>query len=311
MSTKVQLIGGSFQDSEGAVLANGYLKMRLSQDCMVNNSQVCSGVEITIQLDSNGNVASTSSTPAASNQFVWGNDQLAPINSFYRVTGYKANGQPAWGPNNQQVIGNGGTFDVGTWVPNSVVNWTPSPQIPFVKVNGVALSSQAILDFENSGSVTWVDAGNGQVQAAAAGGSGMTLVAESHQTRASSGTVTVTPTLGGNFSKGLYQYFISFVLASSGTEVATLEYCLSFQSYGGIVCNQSGHLSPPPGDVALTNLIGGSSFQLNEWVGVEFGGQGGFALEAQPSLKWEFFTDAVNPLSVNMDLWIYRVATLP
>src|SRR5437016_9876641 len=121
MPSRVTLINGSFEDAEGNLLANGYLVMRLSQDGAISGvGQICSGIDITITLDSSGNVNAS--------QSVWGNDQMTPINSFYRVFGYKANGQLAWGPNNQQVNGSGGTFDVGTWIPNTVLNWTPSLQ---------------------------------------------------------------------------------------------------------------------------------------------------------------------------------------
>src|ERR1039457_6648626 len=101
--SKVEVINGNFQDCQGNVLANGYLTLRLSSDEEVNDSIICSGVDIRIQLDVNGNVVS--------GQSVWGNDQMIPVNSYYRVTGYTAAGQVSYGPNNQQIIGNGGTFD--------------------------------------------------------------------------------------------------------------------------------------------------------------------------------------------------------
>lgn len=115
MSTPCTLTGGSFQDAEGNLLVNGYLKFRLSQDASVNDSNICAGVEITIPLDSNANAVGGSS--------IWGNDVLSPINTFYRVTGYTHAGQPAWGPNNQTIQGS--TFDLGTWVPNQVISWVP------------------------------------------------------------------------------------------------------------------------------------------------------------------------------------------
>src|ERR1019366_6804161 len=127
---KVQLTGGSFQDSEGNLLSLGYLEMQLSQDESVSGSgQICSGITITIQLDVNGAVV------VSPVQSVWGNDVMLPVNSYYRVTGFSAKGQLAWGPNNQQVTG-AGPFDVGTWVPNQVVSWTPSLQAPAITVNG-------------------------------------------------------------------------------------------------------------------------------------------------------------------------------
>ena len=155
--SKVQLVGGNFQDAEGNVLALGYLKMRLNQDSVVNSSQICSGVEITINLDNSGGV---NVSPV---QAVWGNDQLSPANSFYRVTGYKSNGQPAFGPNNQQVIGSGGTFDVGTWVPNLVVSWTPPLQPLILQTNEVANGDQLILDLHAGTGISLADNGLGRV----------------------------------------------------------------------------------------------------------------------------------------------------
>jgi hypothetical protein len=170
MSAMVQLTGGHFQDSEGNVLADGYLKFVLNQDSSVNNSQICSGVEITIYLDAFGDVISSPG------QFVWGNDQLSPENSYYTVTGYTAEGQIAWGPNNQQVTGNGGTFDLGTWIPNQVISWFPSLQAGIgVEVEGSPLSSSTVLDLVNTGNVTFTDNGGGRVSASASIPSGPTL----------------------------------------------------------------------------------------------------------------------------------------
>jgi hypothetical protein len=173
MPAKTQLIGGNFQDLEGNVLANGYFTMRLNQDETVNDSQVCSGIIIRIQLDSTGNVATTSSTPPVTNQFVWANDIMVPVNSYYTVTVYSAAGQIVWGPNNQQVSSGGvggGTFDVGTWTPNTVISWTPSAQLVEFEVAGVPLSSQTTVDFVNTGNVTFTDEGGGQISASAGGG---------------------------------------------------------------------------------------------------------------------------------------------
>jgi hypothetical protein len=162
-ATKVQLTGGAFQDSEGNVLALGYLKMKLSQDALISGvGQICSGIEITINLDSSGDVVAS---PA---QSVWGNDQMTPANSYYRVFGYKANGQLAWGPNNQQVNGSGGTFSLGSWTPNTVISWTPAIQIPELQVNGVDNAVQDVLNLKDTASVTWIDDGNGSVEATAA-----------------------------------------------------------------------------------------------------------------------------------------------
>jgi hypothetical protein len=119
MASPTQLIGGSFQDPQGNLLADGYLKFQLSQDCSApGNISIGAGVVITVDLGATGSV---STSPA---QYIWGNDDLTPVNNFYKVTGYTADGQIAWGPNNQQVV-SGSTFDVGTWVPNQIVSWFP------------------------------------------------------------------------------------------------------------------------------------------------------------------------------------------
>lgn len=158
MASKVELIGGNFQDLQGNLLALGYIKMKLSSDEEVNDSLICSGIEITITLDSNGN--------CVAGQYVWGNDAMLPVNSYYKVTVYSAQGQIVWGPNNQQVAGIG-PFDVGTWVPNSVISWSPSVQSLAVEVAGTTFSSQNLLDFVNTGNVIFTDLGNGQISASA------------------------------------------------------------------------------------------------------------------------------------------------
>ncbi len=166
MPSKVQLIGGAFQDSEGNVLVNGYLTLRLSNDASISGvGNICSGVEITIQLDADGNVIAS---PA---QSVWGNDNLLPVNTYYRVTGFTKAGQPAWGPNNQQIEGSG-TFDLGTWVPNSVISWQPVVNQPVVfENNGTINSSQTILNLESlDSSITITDEGGGTLNLKASTG---------------------------------------------------------------------------------------------------------------------------------------------
>ena len=166
-ATKTSLQGGGFQDAEGGVLANGYLIMELSQDAtVVGVGNVAAGIAITIQLDGNGNVLNATSP----GQQVWGNDNLLPVNTFYRVTGYTAAGQPAWGPNNQQVMG-GSPFNLGTWVPNQVISWVPSVQGVTLETNGVPNVIQSLQNLESSdASVTITDLGNGTVNLQTAGG---------------------------------------------------------------------------------------------------------------------------------------------
>lgn len=167
-----QLTGGNFTDSEGNVLANGYLTFQLSQDGNVAGvGNLCSGITVKIQLDSTGNVAGVSSTPPVSNQYLWANANISPINTFYKVKGYTAAGQRAWGLNNQQ-IGAGATFNLGSWVPNQVIQWFPTiGATPLaVEVRGAAFSSTTLLNFESSdSSVTITDEGSGLLNFQSAG----------------------------------------------------------------------------------------------------------------------------------------------
>jgi len=159
-ASPVQLTGGNFQDSEGNHLANGYLRMVLSQDgTVIGVGSICSGIEITIQLDANGSVVAY---PA---QVVWGNDAITPVNTYYKVTGYTAAGQPAWGPNVQQVVG-GPTFDVGTWIPNSVISWLGVVlQAPILlETEGVPNASQIVFNAESTdSSIDITDRGAGNI----------------------------------------------------------------------------------------------------------------------------------------------------
>jgi len=159
--TKVQLTGGNFQDSEGNLLALGYLIMELSQDETISGvGNICSGLTIKILLDSSGSVVTS---PA---QYVWGNDVMMPVNSYYKVTGYSAAGQPCWGPNIQQVTG-AGPFNVGTWVPNTVLSWIGATlqQAPILlEHGGTPNSSQQLLNLESTdSSVTITDEGGGTI----------------------------------------------------------------------------------------------------------------------------------------------------
>jgi hypothetical protein len=170
-----QLTGGSFQDANGNILAFGYLTLKLSQDGNVSGvGNICSGVAITIQLDANGNVGSSTSPTPVANQYVWANSNISPINTYYKVTGFTQQGERAFGLNNQQVAA-GATFNVGTWVPNSVISWFPEVSQNSditLEVNGVPNSSQTLLNLEAGTNITITDEGNGNIQVAASAGGG-------------------------------------------------------------------------------------------------------------------------------------------
>ena len=136
MSSQVQLIGGAFQSTTGVPLAGGTLTFVLSQDAQVTvgstTEEVCSGIEIIISLDENGNAVTTPP------QLIWGNDVLSPANTFYTVSAYSAEGQLAWGPNYQQVTGSP-TFNLGGWVPGVInVIGSGNPFIASLTTNGTS-----------------------------------------------------------------------------------------------------------------------------------------------------------------------------
>ena len=260
--SKTMLTGGNFQDSEGNVLANGYLKMVLSSDESVNDSQICSGISLNIILDGNGSAAAYPTIPA--DQYVWANDVMSPTNSFYTVTGYTSAGQPAWGPNNQQVTSGGvggGTFDIGTWIPNQVISWSPSVQSTELEVNGSPSSSQSLLNLVDSASVTVVDNGDGAISFDASVQSldleinNSPASSQSLQNLVNSGTVTVVDNGGGN---------ISFAAAAGGMPTpdeaqwrlweATSNSNTTFNGYGETISISDGGASS--GYVAATSTTG-------------------------------------------------------
>jgi hypothetical protein len=164
MTAMTQLVGGHFQDPEGNLLVNGYLEMALNQDATVPGvCNVAAGITVRIQLDASGSVAAVASTSVGPNQYVWGNDNLSPVNTFYTVTGYTAQGQTAWGPNNQQVKGPS-PFDVGTWIPNLVISWVPSTQGVTLETNGTPNIFQNLLNLFAGAGITLTDEGNGTVE---------------------------------------------------------------------------------------------------------------------------------------------------
>ena len=115
MSSVNQIIGGSFQDSEGNLLASGYLLFELNQDGVVNTGTlICAGRVIKVPLDSSGNVV-TSTTYS-----LWPNDVLLPSGSFYSVTAFTKNGERVWGPNPQSVLSTPSPFNISAWIPGKV-----------------------------------------------------------------------------------------------------------------------------------------------------------------------------------------------
>ena len=254
-ASRVNIIGGIFQDSEGNVLANGYLKFVLSQDAMVNDSQICAGIAVTIQLDGSGSI---STSP---DQYIWGNDQMSPANTFYTVTGYTAEGQPAWGPNNQQVTGSGGTFDVGSWVPNQIVTWTPSIQATEIEVDGVALINQTPVNFQDTATITWANPSAGIVKASVV----------SSPTPAGENIVPIIWTYGTEESGSAENGTTAFPTAVTIFPAASIQ---SYPSYSKITINvQSGSSASAVGfgAIVLARTLPGS-LSVVDFTPITFGG---------------------------------------
>ena len=247
-ASPVQLTGGAFQDSEGDVLANGYLTFLLSQDGSVSGvGNICSGIEIKIQLDSMGNVAASTSTPPAADQYIWGNDAISPANTFYKVTGYTSEGQPSYGPNNQQVTGSG-TFDLGTWVPNQIISWVPPVQATELEVNGTPNQSQVLLNLVAGANITITDEGSGEVEISAAGSSSSPV---------GSNVVTMPLLNPTTVSAGLNGYTVVFRIPATyivavGTSIrvgilttATLPFVVNAASIGATLPDSTTWTTPP------------------------------------------------------------------
>lgn len=142
-ATKVQIIGGSFQDSEGNLLVNGKLTFTLNQDESVSNiAQLAAGITVVVLLDANGDVLGT--LVSDPDTFIWPNDVLTPANSFYMVKGYTSSGQLAWGPNYQQVLSSPSPYNLDSWVPNTLTSWQPPLQNLVLQTNGTNNPNQQL-----------------------------------------------------------------------------------------------------------------------------------------------------------------------
>jgi hypothetical protein len=173
--TKVQLVGGHFQDTMGNILAEGSLVMELVQDEQLSNStgQVCGGIKITVPLDEEGNVFGTSGDESEPNQYVWPTDVMTPSGASYTVWGYAADGQLAWGPNYNLLVPSGATFDVDNWIPNSTGNnGAGNTGGITLQTNGTNNGSQQLLDLQQGANITLTDNGSGQITISSAGSSG-------------------------------------------------------------------------------------------------------------------------------------------
>lgn len=110
---KVNVINGSFKDSEGNPLTGGRIVAVLSSDGQsCDNSQVCGGLRVSAILDNNGNVP-------AGIMFLWPQSCLTPTTTTYVFYVYSASGQLMWN-NRVTVNNNSATFDLNAVVPQGL-----------------------------------------------------------------------------------------------------------------------------------------------------------------------------------------------
>jgi hypothetical protein len=114
--SKVQLIGGPFQDALGNALSNGYLIMQLQHDAVaLNTGQIVGNLSVKIPLDINGYIQGT---VVGAPIFVWPNSILLPANGNYIIWAYSSTNQLVWdNPQVQQVLSSPSPFNVNAWIP--------------------------------------------------------------------------------------------------------------------------------------------------------------------------------------------------
>lgn len=114
--SRVQIVGGPFQDALGNVLSNGYLVFQLQHDAVaVGTGQIVGNMSVRVPLDTAGHIQGTiSGTPV----LIWPNDVLLPAGGNYIIWAYDSVNKPAWdNPQIQQVLSLPSPFNVNAWVP--------------------------------------------------------------------------------------------------------------------------------------------------------------------------------------------------
>ena len=116
VGSKVQLVGGPFQDALGNPLSNGYLLMQLQHDAVaLNVGQIVGQAAVQIPLDINGYIQGTvTGNPI----YIWPNDILSPSGGNYLIWAYDSGNRLVWdNPQVQQVLSTTNPFNVNVWIP--------------------------------------------------------------------------------------------------------------------------------------------------------------------------------------------------
>lgn len=79
-----------FNAPSGAPLSGGYVLISISTDVQTPSGQLCAGMTLRVDLDSNGAMIDIPQ--------VWANSSLSPSGSCYLLTAFTAEGEAALGP---------------------------------------------------------------------------------------------------------------------------------------------------------------------------------------------------------------------
>jgi hypothetical protein len=114
--SRVQLVGGPFQDALGNPLSNGYLLFMLQHDAVaLNTGQILGNVSVKVPLDINGYIQGTVTGAPV---YIWPNNILLPAGGSYLIWAYDSVNRPAWeNPQVQQVLSSPNPFNANAWVP--------------------------------------------------------------------------------------------------------------------------------------------------------------------------------------------------
>jgi hypothetical protein len=114
--SKVQIIGGPFQDALGNALSNGYLVFQLQHDAVaLNVGQIMGNMSVRVPLDINGYIQGTVSGAPI---YVWPNNVLLPASGTYLIWAYDSSNRLAWdNPQIQSVNSSPSPFNVNAWIP--------------------------------------------------------------------------------------------------------------------------------------------------------------------------------------------------
>lgn len=80
----------TFSDPLGRPLSNGMAVITLNTDVQSPNGQLCAGLEVSVPLDSDGEMTSVPQ--------VWQNASLSPTGSVYILRAYSSAGELVFGP---------------------------------------------------------------------------------------------------------------------------------------------------------------------------------------------------------------------